>query len=309
VNCLATLPSGDLVAGGRFATPALNIARWDGAAWWPLGSGVSGGENASVLALHVLPNGDLVACGTFEFAGGHPADRIARWDGARWSTLDTGLGGTPPNAFYPPSVLAVTALRSGEIVAGGSFTAAGGQTSAYWARWTETGSPWIARHPAPSTAHCPGQPAAFSVTPASGYGALTLRWQIESPQFPGTWLTLGSDPLPLPCGGSAWATQPASASTTIGVQPCAGMYAYRVRATVANECGSTSSEPAMLSVCYANCDCSSLPPVLSTGDLLCFLNRFASLDPYANCDGSTAPPALNVQDFLCFLNAFSAGCP
>ena len=61
--------------------------------------------------------------------------------------------------------------------------------------------------------------------------------------------------------------------------------------------------------CYANCDGSSIPPVLNVSDFSCFLNSFASGQPYANCDGSTTPPVLNVQDFACFLNAFGAGCP
>jgi hypothetical protein len=30
---------------------------------------------------------------------------------------------------------------------------------------------------------------------------------------------------------------------------------------------------------------------------------------YANCDGSTMPPVLNVDDFTCFIAAFAAGCP
>jgi len=30
---------------------------------------------------------------------------------------------------------------------------------------------------------------------------------------------------------------------------------------------------------------------------------------YANCDGSTVPPILNVADFTCFLQKFAAGCP
>ena len=61
--------------------------------------------------------------------------------------------------------------------------------------------------------------------------------------------------------------------------------------------------------CYANCDGSTIPPLLNVLDFNCFLNRFSAGDPYANCDGSTIPPALNVLDFNCFLNAFAAGCP
>jgi hypothetical protein len=60
--------------------------------------------------------------------------------------------------------------------------------------------------------------------------------------------------------------------------------------------------------CYANCDGSTVQPVLNANDFQCFLNKFASGDPYANCDGSTVPPTLNVNDFMCFLNEFAAGC-
>jgi hypothetical protein len=61
--------------------------------------------------------------------------------------------------------------------------------------------------------------------------------------------------------------------------------------------------------CPANCDRSTIPPILNVNDFQCFLNRFASGDPSANCDGSTIPPVLNVNDFQCFLNLFAAGCP
>jgi hypothetical protein len=61
--------------------------------------------------------------------------------------------------------------------------------------------------------------------------------------------------------------------------------------------------------CYANCDESTLAPILNVLDFNCFLNKFAAADPWANCDGSTQPPAVNVLDIACFLNRFAAGCP
>jgi hypothetical protein len=61
--------------------------------------------------------------------------------------------------------------------------------------------------------------------------------------------------------------------------------------------------------CYANCDGSTVEPVLNVLDFNCFLNSFAAGQSYANCDGSTVEPALNVLDFNCFLNRFAAGCP
>jgi hypothetical protein len=61
--------------------------------------------------------------------------------------------------------------------------------------------------------------------------------------------------------------------------------------------------------CYANCDSSTIPPLLNVNDFVCFQTRFASGDPWANCDGSTTPPVLNVNDFVCFQTKFAAGCP
>jgi hypothetical protein len=61
--------------------------------------------------------------------------------------------------------------------------------------------------------------------------------------------------------------------------------------------------------CYANCDGSTVPPVLNISDFICFQARFAANDPLANCDGSVIPPVLNINDFICFTNAFAAGCP
>ncbi len=65
---------------------------------------------------------------------------------------------------------------------------------------------------------------------------------------------------------------------------------------------------AAAATCYANCDNSSVAPVLTANDFQCFLNRFAALDPYANCDGSSVAPLLNANDFQCFLNACATGC-
>jgi hypothetical protein len=62
------------------------------------------------------------------------------------------------------------------------------------------------------------------------------------------------------------------------------------------------------SVCYANCDGSTVAPILNINDYQCFINKFAAGDSYANCDGSTSPPILNVNDFQCFVNKFAAGC-
>jgi hypothetical protein len=43
----------------------------------------------------------------------------------------------------------------------------------------------------------------------------------------------------------------------------------------------------LITNCYANCDGSTVQPILNVADFVCFNNRFARGTPYANCDGST----------------------
>ena len=58
--------------------------------------------------------------------------------------------------------------------------------------------------------------------------------------------------------------------------------------------------------CTANCDGSTIAPLLNVNDFICFQSRFAAADPYADCDHNAA---LNVNDFICFQATFAAGCP
>lgn len=84
---------GSFLVGGIFSQPGpAGIARWDGSAWQPLGSGVSG----TPVAMQDLPNGDLFVAGTFATAGGITVNGVARWDGSAWHAFGAGLpaGGT-----------------------------------------------------------------------------------------------------------------------------------------------------------------------------------------------------------------------
>lgn len=128
---------GDVVLGGRFAAisgVATNgIARGQPGAWQPLGGGMAGGLGVgpAVYALARLPNGDLVAGGDFDLAGGVAAANVARWNGSAWTPLGAGVGGV---------VLALLTLPDGSLVAGGAFATAGGAPAARIARWN--GSSW-----------------------------------------------------------------------------------------------------------------------------------------------------------------------
>jgi hypothetical protein len=141
VFALAVMPNGDLVAGGVFTTAggvvANGIARWNGTSWSPLGAGIASSSFPGVYALAVMPNGDLVVGGIFTSAGGVAANRIARWNGASWSPLGSGLGG-----FASPQLAAwcLAVLSDGSIVAAGGFSNAGGVSASNIARWN--GATW-----------------------------------------------------------------------------------------------------------------------------------------------------------------------
>lgn len=101
----------ELVAGGFFesagSVSAARIARWNGLAWQALGGGVTGSvSRAAVNALAVLDldgsgpgPASLFVGGSFTIAGGVPANGIARWNGATFSALGSGIGaaGSFPN--------------------------------------------------------------------------------------------------------------------------------------------------------------------------------------------------------------------
>lgn len=120
----------DMIVGGTMqfsAGTAVNrIAKWNGTAFLPLGSGISG---FSVDALLTTPTGDLIAGGEFMSAGGSSANNIASWNGSAWAPLGLGCGA---------QVLALCRLPNGDLIAGGKFTSAGGVPCARIARWNGT---------------------------------------------------------------------------------------------------------------------------------------------------------------------------
>lgn len=110
-----------LFAGGEFTTAggssANRIARWDGSFWWPLGTGTNG----SVAALSVFDDGAgegaaLYVGGSFTTAGGGQRNRIARWNGAEWSSVGSGMS-SKVSALHANSSLS----SMPRLFAGGAF--------------------------------------------------------------------------------------------------------------------------------------------------------------------------------------------
>jgi hypothetical protein len=111
---------------------ALNIARWDGNAWWPLGTGI-GGVGAVVRALTIAPDGTLFAGGFFTTAGGSAVTHLARWDGSNWSAA----GSVTANGGQA-EIRALVTLGS-DIYVGGAFNSIGGISTVGIGRWNSSG--------------------------------------------------------------------------------------------------------------------------------------------------------------------------
>lgn len=180
VRALTVLQNGDLVAGGDFdsagtlgANGANRVARWNGQAWSPMGTGLPsavraliqtpsgvliaggsfsgylaqwsgqgwalmGGPNNQVDALAVASNGDLIVGGSFTSAGSVSyTGRIARWDGSSWSSL----GSFFSSSGFDSGVTSIAMQPNGRLAVGGHFTSIGSVQANRVAEWD--GSAWV----------------------------------------------------------------------------------------------------------------------------------------------------------------------
>lgn len=134
VSAIAVSASGELVvalqAEATAPAPRARIVSWNGASWTVLGIDF----DQPVRALHVRPNGELVAGGSFApFGGGTLLGGLVAWSGTAWLPLGGGVAG---------EVNALASMPNGDLLAGGSFQTAGGVAASNVARWN--GVAWSA---------------------------------------------------------------------------------------------------------------------------------------------------------------------
>lgn len=134
VRSLAADTTNDfLYAGGVFTQaggiPAIDIAKWDGATWAPLGGGVLSGSGISSL---LMEGTDLIAGGTFTNIGGVLSKNIAKWNGLIWSPIGAGLD------YTGVTTVSTLTFYNGDLYAGGVFNSSGAATVNNIARWDGT---------------------------------------------------------------------------------------------------------------------------------------------------------------------------
>lgn len=126
IRALALGKNGVVYAGGSFTTmagiSANLVAQYNGSAWTPLGTGLSGGS-AEISVLRVLPDGTILAGGSFTTANGITTlQNIARWNGSSWVFIDVDIGWT--------SVRAMASKSDGTLAISGNGTTTTGTASA-----------------------------------------------------------------------------------------------------------------------------------------------------------------------------------
>ncbi|MEO8286509.1 MAG: S-layer homology domain-containing protein [Chloroflexota bacterium] len=131
--------TGDVYVGGRFMTAnnqvTNNIARWDGAAWHSIGSGLDGSVGPLVRSI-VVSGTEVYAGGFFTGTGGVPLGRVAHWSGTYWDDMGGGVSGGGPQYLGP--LVSAIAISGTDVYVGGDFLQAGGLTVNSIARWDGT---------------------------------------------------------------------------------------------------------------------------------------------------------------------------
>lgn len=141
--------NGELVVGGIFlaanGVSLNNVARFDGSVWRSLlgERGVKGLNNSAWCFGEY--NSELIAGGYFKLADGRLVNNVAAWNGSTWRPL-AGPNGIPGmNAGFVGTIQSngsvlvnAFAVYGGQLIAGGSFSQAGGMPARNVASWNGT---------------------------------------------------------------------------------------------------------------------------------------------------------------------------
>lgn len=149
---LTFLGSTRLWVGGRFDSvgglPASGLASWDGATWQSVGGLPTAGGTADGFITDMIVFDDgvvgerLYVCGKFTSIAGVPADNIACWDGANWTSVGSSFWA--PNGVWAPDGL--RDLEVWDDGTGPKLYIAGGQAVQYW-----SGTSWVPTSPGGSS--------------------------------------------------------------------------------------------------------------------------------------------------------------
>ncbi len=141
-NTLCSDKFNNIYAAGILKDTANNyeiVAKWNGAAWSQLGSGINSlNANEEIVTLISDTSGNIYAAGDFTDGANSYLGKcyVAKWNGNTWSELGTGANALNAPALNIIHILGVDKL--GNIYAAGSFKNSSGKC--YVAKWN--GNTW-----------------------------------------------------------------------------------------------------------------------------------------------------------------------
>ncbi len=142
-NTVAALAvaNGFIYAGGSFtaftngtSVAVSRIAAWNGSSWTSLGSGMNPGSSSGSVSAVTTLGTNIYAAGSFTNAGGTAVQGVARWDGAHWSALGSGLYFSVTSGSGTGHSLAAS---GNDLFIGGLFSSAGDKPSVSVAHWND----------------------------------------------------------------------------------------------------------------------------------------------------------------------------
>lgn len=330
-----------LYVGGRFTEAqggfVLNIAKWNGLSFEPLGSGVDqGGVRALLVWDRDGPGGHaskLVVGGEFSSAGTQISPMIAQWDGATWLALNpiwSGIGSVLSLANWDPDG---AGLGNSQLVVGGNFSGIGGEPASGIASWD--GSAWNRFNSGLNGgvyALSGGSPGVGTPGALVAGGNFNLAGGAGS-KYIARWISSGEPSI---CGqphdtitcphanvelsvavlgpgpfSYQWtkdnepiepALNPSAATATLRLPNVSAADDGVYQCFVSNACGDAATEAFTLSVCAADVDCSG---GIDLEDYFRFFNCFDQTLDCADLDGVAG---VGLEDFFAFFNAWDAGC-
>jgi hypothetical protein len=343
IYALLAIDATQVIAGGGFSAPSNKIARFDGTNWVAMGTGA----NNTVRALAPLPDGRFVASGFFTSVNDSvAASRIAigsvSGSTITWSALGTGL------TQFPVAIAsAVAVLPSGDILAGGGFTAAGGNPASNIARWNAATGTWSAidtglNISVSAVAFLPnGDILAGGGFSTAGGETSAFIARAAAPTAP----TITAQPQPATaCVGQSvgftvgitgtaplafqWrketvaidtALHPSAATSTLVLNPLQPLDAGTYDCIVSSACGAVTTAPATLTIDTCGCSLADIAGggaagqspdgIVDGSDYIAFINSFSTSDVAIDPLADVVPDGIiDGNDFIAFINAFAAGC-
>jgi trimeric autotransporter adhesin len=191
LRALAVSADGNLLAAGS------GVFEWDGSAFQALGAPFQ-----VIHDLLVLPDGDVIAVGDFDFSVNQTVrNGIARWDGVAWNAVSGGTGVSFANRNIVGSV---AFTEDGDLVAAGKFASMGGVVTANIAR---------------AATNCPAAVSAFGAGCSGSVGPVSLR-ALDLPWSGATFHSNATGMAPMSLAVQVVGTTPSIGTLPLGAPGC-----------------------------------------------------------------------------------------